>query len=699
MLDDSLSRFLPPMPPPPFASIDAMVRDALPTLQPYVRIDVPTWAEQNRLLSQSGNAGKWRNDFAPYMVEPARMITSRKYRAGVFVGPARTAKTESIILNPIGHAIDCQPQDVLVVCQTQDSAKSFSNRKLRPMLRTCESLSKKQGRGRGSDNLYEKAFIGGTNLYIGWPVIGYFSQNEFRTVLLTDYDRFPEDIDGEGSGFSLAVKRVQAAGSLGMVICESSPNPDRYVVVDDWKAGGIHEHPPVRGILAEFNKGTRGLYYWICPSCGDPFFPSFDKLIYERKGSPSDMASNVEILCPAGCCIAYDKKAEMNRKGIWLHENSDGTDKVEIDDPDVRQSDIVSWRCEGPIAAMQNWRELVLKYEQAKSEFDLTGNELPLKTTVTLDQGCSYKPQIKTLGDSLSLEALKKSLIRSPLEIAPADTRFITVAIDVQGNRFVVQVDAWRTGLARQLIDRFDLAVPPQDAPNSAKRTMDPGRYFEDWMALFELLEKSYPVANTGYSLLPRAQIIDLRGAAGVTQNAYRYFRLAKKRGQAHQVFLANNQGGLKGDRAFISIPEKVQGEKLKNKKTDLRLVRIRTDILKDEVALTLTREDDGPGAYRIPDSLPDNILAEFCAEHRTEKGWQIIKAGSRNEALDLAVYNKGLVIVLGAERIDWARPPQWADRVENNNYGLAPAGEIEIQASVPSSPAKRSRRVRSKGI
>lgn len=155
------------------------------------------------------------------------MTTSRRFGAVVFAGPARTSKTEPLILNTIGHRIVCNPRDMLVVCSTQDVAKQFSERKLAPMIRANSSIAERQMTGRGSDNIHEKRFAGNMNLQIRWPVIGYFSQNEYFDVLLTDYDRMPEDVDGEGAPFMLARKRTQHAGSQGMVICELSGSVDR----------------------------------------------------------------------------------------------------------------------------------------------------------------------------------------------------------------------------------------------------------------------------------------------------------------------------------------------------------------------------------------------------------------------------------------------------------------------------------------
>ncbi len=43
---------------------------------------------------------------------------------------------------------------------------------------------------------------------IGWPSITVFLRPDYKRVALTDYDRFPEDIDGEGDGFHGVQKRT-----------------------------------------------------------------------------------------------------------------------------------------------------------------------------------------------------------------------------------------------------------------------------------------------------------------------------------------------------------------------------------------------------------------------------------------------------------------------------------------------------------
>lgn len=687
-------KFLEPFEPPRYADVAEILRQALPAMRAQRRITVPLWAEEHRRLRTATYSGPWRNSFAPYMVEPSRMTTSRKYGAVAFCGPARTVKTDALVMNTIGHRIMSMPRDMLVVSMTKDAARELSEKKIAPLIRATSGLADRQMTGRGSDNIHSKRFQGGMYLTVGWPVISFFSQNDIPDVLLTDYDRMPEDIDGEGSGFDLARKRNQTFGSLGMTVVESSPG--RPILKDDWKAETPHEAPPTTGILSIYNRGTRGQFYWTCPHCNEPFRPLFETLVCDEKGSAGERAKSVAMVCPThGCVIGPDRKSELNAAGFYLHETDNG-ELVEIDDPNVRATDTYSAWVEGPVAAMQDWQQIMLRTLQGEEEFQRTGDESTLKTAVNVDQGRPHLPKVRTIGEGLAPAALQALSVDHPLEMAPAGTAFLTVAVDVQASRFVVQVDAWKPGLERYLIDRFDIAQPPADAPGADKRAIDPGRYREDWLALFGLLERKYPVIGGEYSLMPVSLIVDLRGAAGVTQNAYRFYREARKRGHGRRVYLANNASGLNGDRAFMAEPEKILGTR-KKKRTDLRLVRIRTDMLKDEVALSLTRKEAGPGVYRLSSRLPENVFAEFCAEHRTEKGWELIKAGSRNEAFDLGVYGKGLVIIMNGERIRWDAPPAWARPDSGNAYSVQTVNTPESKIREKTAP--RRRRVLSKGI
>lgn len=101
---------------------------------------------------------------------------------------------------------------------------------------------------RNDNNVHDKTFRDGSFLKIGWPSVNIMSSSDYRFVALTDYDRFPENIDSEGDGFSLASKRTTTFMSAGMTLVESSPGRD--ICDSKWRRKSPHEAPPTTGILS-----------------------------------------------------------------------------------------------------------------------------------------------------------------------------------------------------------------------------------------------------------------------------------------------------------------------------------------------------------------------------------------------------------------------------------------------------------------
>ena len=656
--------------PPVYARAVDCLAAALPSIAPLERLTVPDWAAAKRRLNDNGSIVPWRNEVVPYMVEPAAMTSSRRYRAVVFAGPARTAKTAGLVENKIGQIIECEPGDIRVVHMDQQAARDFSKKKVDALIRHCPSLKDRQPKERGSNNIYDKRFLGDMTLDIAWPVISKLSGFEIPTMLLTDYDRMPDDIDGEGNAFDLSMKRTQTFGSRGMTAAESSPG--RLVLDEDWKpsADAPHMAPPTTGILALYNRGTRGRFYWTCRDCHEPFEPDFHLIVYPKEGTPAERGAQAEMMCPqCGGVIAPRHKREFNLDGQWLHEAADGS-LAPIEDDRVRETDIVSYWLKGAAAAFQPWVELVTKYEAALEEFERTGDETSLKTTVNVDQGHPHKPRSMGLGSDITVQTLKDRAGRFPLGIAPAGTRFILVSVDVQKGRFVVQFEAYGVDLERWLIDRREIHQPPKNAPGADKRAIDPARYKEDWDALFDLLNETFPVAGTGLAMKPAALIVDSGGEDGVTDKAYAFYRKALREGYHRRVHLAKGMPGWERDRAVEAEPRKVNGKRSK-RMSDLTIVQIGTWKLKSEIIASLSRKEPGAGAYHLAEDLPDQVFEELCAERKTKKGFELKQGQKRNEALDLAVYALSLAIVLGAESIDWDNAPDWAAPAESNSFAI----------------------------
>ena len=681
---------------PGYASAWDCVAEALPALGPAVRISVPA-AAAKRTVDAPGYRGPWLNETAPNMIEPAEMMTSRRYGGVIFVGPARTLKTDALLVNTVYHRVVAQPRDVLIVHMNKDSARTFSMQTIGKLIRDNKEISERQTKGRSSDTIYDKRFRGGMLLSIGWPVISKVSATTYSDTLLTDYDRMPDDIDGEGSLWSLARKRLESVGSLGKVMAESSPG--RPITDADWEPKTPHEPPPTTGILGLYAQSTRGRLYWPCPQCEEEFEPRFDQLRWPEGASPVEAGEQVVMECP--CCgypIEPALKNELLGHSRWLHETADAR-IVEIDgrpkriglttiDGDVRPASDVGYWMFGPAARFQTWQKLVTRRLEALEHFERTGDEQALKVTTNVDDGSPYRSKALAAATLLTAKELRKRAVKLDGKVLPSATRFTTIQVDVQGNRFVVQVDAWGVGLERWLVDRFELFIPPGDDT----RSLDPARYAQDWDVLFDLVERTYEVDGTGYALKPAFIVSDSAGEPGVTSNAYAFWRRAKRRGLGERIMLVRGNHVKTGlpdaqRRAYKAFPER-STENGKKTQLDVPVIWVGTDALKDEISAALTRDHYGSGAYRVLDRVDERVFDELCAETRLDKGWEKRPGQKRNEAFDLAVYGKAVVIIKGGEKIDWSDPVDWAAPMETNAYAVRIEGaQIEAPVVAPEEP------------
>ncbi|WP_282129680.1 terminase gpA endonuclease subunit [Roseobacter litoralis] len=683
-------------PLPPFASADEIIREALPSLKPLARVNVSETATR-RMIKSGGHWVRWRDDVAPYMNEPMDVTTSRRFDSIAFVGPARSSKSEGLVINPIVHAILAQPRFVAMFSPTKGAAQEWSEGVLDPLISHSPELKERQLSGKGADNIFTKKFKGGLRLTVDWPVGDKLAQRSLALVIGTDYDKFKADIGansegmGEGSAFNLMRKRTEDQGSRAMTIVESSP---RFPILDEqWVPATAHEAPPCEGIAAIYNAGSRGRLYWTCPSCAHEFEPKFERLVPGTEGSAAERGAATYMLCPSGngCVIEASEKADLNRSARWLHEDEGGA-LVPLDELQ-RNVATASYWLPGPAAALAPWSRIMSRWIDAEETFAKTGGEGALKSITNVELGLPYLPRARSLSAGLSVDALKELQTDNAWQTAPADTAFITVAIDVQKGKFVCQAEAWLPNLERVLIDRFELVNPPETAPRPEGRAIAPEKYGEDWDAILPIMEKVYPVESGGHGLKVLALVCDLRGQPGVTPRArdfYRKIRLTNR----NRFYLVQGEPGDKRARAVLRTPQTAHKGK-EHVARDVPAIYAGTDLLKDEVAASLMRDEAGERKLNLPRFAPHEVLEEYCAERRGDKGWAKRPGVQRNEALDLSVYALALAIVLEAEAINWENPPIWATPGHKNmmavTYSVDGDPDRVGQISTPTPPKEES--------
>lgn len=660
---------IPPL--PPFARVGDLVLDALPLLDPPTRMSVTDAAERYVKIPR---AGMWRDfdrEVTPYMVEPADITQSRRYRAVPFVGPSQTGKTV-FLQNVAAHAVMCHQAPMHIVHMTQADAHAWVEDKLNPMIENSPELRDRLGKSAQDNTLSRKRFKG-MPLTIGWPVAQQLSSRTLRAVLFTDYDHHPQILGPkdmpEGTGFTLGLNRVLTFMSVGFVALESSPAFP--CLKPGWKPSKRFPHmlpPTALGIVAIYNDSTRARWYWECPDCGGEFEPRFDRLIIDGTKDPQAAGDAAEMPCPhCGSLIAHRHKVELNRRGLkghggWRHESKDGT-PVAIDDAEIRDVDVVGYALNGAAAAFRSWSDMVVRWLSAQAKFKAFDDTLELTTFAYTVEGVPFvPPKLEGDDEELTLEALRAKCVSLERGVAPAWARFVVISVDVQGTYFDVQSTAFGLDGRRAIVDRWQITQPPADAPGmnaDAPRKLDPAEYAEDWAQLEPLFVRQTPVADSDYDLVPVAVVIDFQGAPGVSDNAEAFKVRMQANHLGKRVFLSIGRGTGRTDyRVKHAFPEGAQaGAKARR----VKLLYMNTDRLKDTVFAAAKRDTQARNALIIGDWAEDAVLEELIAEERTKNGWQKKAGQRRNETFDLCVQAQAVAELKMLSKLDPSDPPEWA--------------------------------------
>ncbi|MEM6376092.1 MAG: terminase gpA endonuclease subunit, partial [Pseudomonadota bacterium] len=490
-----------------------------------------------------------------------------------------------------------------------------------------------------------------------------------------------ESIDGEGDGFTLMRARTRSFMSRGSAVVESSPGAP--LTDETWRAQTIHDCPPVKyGVLALYPQGSRARWYWTCPSgCGHEFEPHRDLLKFSDKGTPEERGKTAEMMCPGcGSLFGHEHKVALNQSGRWLHETEDGKSAVPLAHPDMRQTDVLSYWLNGAAAAFSTWAELITQELNAIAHFEATGDEGQLRTAMNTGQAMPYFPRGASDESEIHLQLLKDkaATVKTEKGIAPTWARYLTVSVDTQGTRFDVGVTAWGEDGRHQPIDRFDLFEPPADAPGAGDRTLRPFDIAEDWAVLNGLTAMVWPVEGAEYGLKPAALAVDMQGGGATTENAYRFYRERRRAGEGRLWHLTRGSGGHHTDRIWMKAPERARGGR--KVASDIKILNMATDRLKDAVGSSLRIKTDGQNICIVPYWMTEPQLIEMTAERRTAKGWEKRPGMQRNESLDHLVQARALHIKLRGEKIDWANPPSFAVGGLANEFAVAIGRDGEAQ-------------------
>ena len=688
---------------PAGATFGDLLRQAAEALRPPERLTVSQSAEKYRYVNNPGSyVGPWRNATTPYLVEPMDELASLDYRGWVFVSASQSGKTDSAI-NWLTYNVICEPSDMMIVEVSSARARDFSIRRVDRLHRASPDVGSRLWKTKTGDAVYSKRYVTGLMLNISWPSVTELSGRPIPRLFLTDYDRMPMDVEGEGSPFDLAQARTTTFGRNGMTAAESSPS---YPVLDhNWVPSTPHEAPPCEGILSLYNRGDRRRWYWTCRNCKNPFEPTFKLLKWPEKSDPMECAENAWMECPH-CSAKYkhvDKRA-MNLRGRWLKDGEKLTKTGKVTGKPVN-SEIASFWLHGVAAAFKDWQTIVWKYLVATEEYMRTGSESALQTTVNTDQSMPYTPR-SHMSERLP-EQMRSRARDFGHKVVPPGVLFLIASVDVQKSRFVVQVMGVGSGADIWVVDRFDIRYsnrPDEDMPGQMHR-VHPFTYREDWRILLrEVVLRSYELSDgSGRAMAIKATICDAGGMDRSTANAYEFWRWLKvgptpedadaadwpewTPGLHSRFQLYRGTVTQVGYRVKMTYPDSGRQSKYAGARGEIPVLMTNVTPVKNHLDAILDRDEIRSGRINFPDWLDIGFYKELCVETKDLKGiWQNPR-GLRNESWDLFVMALALLIEprhVGVERIDWSDPPTWAAEWDDNDLVFLPEKETDPRRPEP---------------
>jgi phage terminase large subunit GpA-like protein len=570
-------------------------------MRPPPERSLSEWADEERILGgeEGPKAGRWETATTPYLREPMDVLGLRHpSRRVTLMASAQVGKTQ-VELNFAGQIATETPATVLWVLPTWDEAKNFNRDKLDPLIQNTpavrERIAPVVSRDDAGSTVLRKKFPGGLIELTGANSSRGLQSRTRRVIMMDEVSEFPADAGGRGDPVAQAEARTIAWKGREKIVEVSTPGLEGEC-----------------RITASYEKGSKGRFMVACPQCGHR-----QELQYENLKWDDGRPEGAWYLCEAdGYPIQHSEKAEMLRRGEWVHER-----------PELVVLH-ASYRLNSLYSPFVGWDEVARQAEKVRDDPTL------LKPFTQQWLGRPFKPTFDVPKAELLWERREG---RSPRRVPPG-VLFLVGATDVQGDRLEWALYGFDRHFGMWWIDGGVLEGDP-NLP-------------QVWKQHDDLLDRRWPDA-WGRQCCPVSWGID---SGYLSQQVYRYVQRNGPRAEP-RVFALD--GRDKWGEPPIGAPSTRDIDYEGRKIGAVRIWPVGTWDLKSELASALHLTVNGPdsngvwpqGAMRFPRDGIDlgffqQLTAEACIEvgvpgRQIKREWRKISA--RNEQWDLAVYARAL--------------------------------------------------------
>lgn len=375
-------------------------------LKPPEELTVSEWSDKYRVLSDesSSEPGKWRTDRAPYQRGILDSVSDPAVESVAIMSSAQIGKTE-IINCIVGYYIDHDPCPMMMIMPTDSLAKTWSKKRLSPMLRDTPKLREKvkSSKSRDSDNtILEKGFPGGYIAIVGANSPVGLSSRPIRVVLADEVDRYPASAGKEGDPLNLAIKRTSTFWNKKLIYV-STPTTAR-----------------VSRIEKEFLLGSQESYQVPCPVCNKHQAFEFQNVKFQKIHEKSNEVTDIHMKC-IYCDNAFNEHEWKRQlpKGKWIAKTPNNKKK--------------SFYVNALYSPWEKWDDIIEKFLESKKDKTM------LQTWVNTFLGLPFEEEN---GEKLEHETLLGRRERYSA-VVPEGVLVLTAGVDVQGDRVEVEVVGW----------------------------------------------------------------------------------------------------------------------------------------------------------------------------------------------------------------------------------------------------------------
>lgn len=571
-------------------------------LRPKEPMTISQWADRYMVLPEgSSESGRYSTDTIPYQQAIMDAITDPEVVDVSVMSSSQVGKT-TIIMCGICYYIDYEPATQMMVMPTIADAEKFSKTRLAQTISNIQRLAEKVAdpKARNSNNtILLKSYPGGSISISGANSPSSLASDPRRIIWMDEVDRFPESAGTEGNPIKLAEKRATSYWNKKHIKTSTPTIKGRSKIEDAYNEGSMEE--------------------WSvqCPECG-----AWQPYEFQRV----DFAT-VSMVCRECGCLCSER-AWKDSEHKWIARHPERKKKR-------------SFRLNELASPFVDWEDIIEDFKKAQDKLKRWHDPEDLKVFINTVLGESWD-ETEHVDDAVDENILEKRAENYGADL-PEGAVLLTAAVDVQDNRFEVEVRGWNRDYESWGIYKTEI----------------PGELIQDepWDELEAYLGQTFCFAD-GQELNIAGFAIDTGGS--FTNRTYKWIKRMKKQGK--KCYGTKGYAGKPGipliyRKSIVEIKEEYKGRQIVVDRTTIQILGV--DAGKEDITKRLRIDEPGPGYCHFPvgRGYDHEYYEGLVSEHKIEKkvngiyktAW-VKKPGARNEPFDLLNYNYAVVEILRPE-------------------------------------------------